>query len=50
MSGIITSKSVPLEAHVSKLGLGERIKELHERMGHVNPRIMAMAVSGDHLT
>ena len=50
MSGIITSKSVPLEAHVSKLGLGERIKELHERMGHVNLRIMAMAVSGDHPT
>ena len=40
MSGIITSKSVPLEAHVSKLGLGERIKELHERMEHVNPRII----------
>ena len=50
MSGIITSKSVPLEAHVSKLGLRERIKELHEQMGHVNPRIMAMAVNCNHPT
>ena len=42
----LMSKTLPVSAYVARMNVGEKIKDLHERMGHAHSLIMAQAVKG----
>ena len=46
----LMSKTLPVSAYVARMNVGEKIKDLHERMGHAHPLIMAQAVEGKNAT
>jgi len=43
----LIAKSVAMEAYIACLGVHERVKSLHERMGHTHPLVMSRAVDGE---
>jgi len=43
----LIAKSVAMEAYIACLGVHERVKSLHERMGHAHPLVMSRAVDGE---
>jgi hypothetical protein len=40
------SKTKSVSAYRASMSVGEQIKDLHERMGHAHPLVMARAVNG----
>ena len=44
------SKTKPVNAYLASMSVGEQIKDLHERMGHAHPLVMARALDGKEAT
>ena len=49
-ANILKSAVSTVNALSSAMSIGERIKNLHERMGHVHPRMMMRALEGKNAT
>jgi hypothetical protein len=49
-ANILKSAVSTVNALSSAMSIGERIKDLHERMGHVHPRMMMRALEGKNAT
>jgi hypothetical protein len=47
MANMLCSKSSTIKDFNASMTISQRIKDLHERMGHVHPNVMAIAVSGE---
>ena len=47
MANMLCSKSSTIKDFNASMTINQRIKDLHERMGHVHPNVMAIAVSGE---
>ena len=47
MANMLCSKSSTIIDYNAHTTISQRIKELHERMGHVHPRVIVIAVNGE---
>ncbi len=47
MGNMLCSQSSTIKDFSVSMTINERIKDLHEKMGHVHPKVMAIAVSGE---
>ena len=47
MAKKLIASNITMKAYSASLGVHERIKDLHERMGHAHPIVMARAVDGE---